>query len=171
MCNSTRTITTFCVNKRARAILSWLGRFHAFCRSAASVPARPHARAHAHARVHAHAHARHRRELGRIADGLNHSLTKQVLLIMPGMEVRTERRRQLSSIRRHLRQTRLGANMRPPRHMLLNAAWPERFVPPPGTRGIRATARPVPQDLPGEELCGLSRSVRADGETASAGWG
>jgi hypothetical protein len=24
--------------------------------------------------------------------------------------------------------------------------WPERWVPPPPTRGIRATARPVPQD-------------------------
>lgn len=36
--------------------------------------------------------------------------------------------------------------MRPPRHMLPNAPWPERLVPPPLTRGIRATARPVPHD-------------------------
>ena len=26
------------------------------------------------------------------------------------------------------------------------APWPDRWVPPPRTRGIRATARPVPQD-------------------------
>ena len=29
---------------------------------------------------------------------------------------------------------------------LPKAPWPERWVPPPLTRGIRATARPVPQD-------------------------
>ena len=46
----------------------------------------------------------------------------------------------------HLRQVLVGAKRRPPRHMLPNAAWPERWVPPPPTRGIRATARPVPQD-------------------------
>ncbi len=31
--------------------------------------------------------------------------------------------------------------------MLPNAPWPERPVPPPATRGIRATARPVPHDI------------------------
>ena len=30
--------------------------------------------------------------------------------------------------------------------MLPNAPWPARCVPPPGTRGIRETARPVPHD-------------------------
>merc|ERR1719282_1451591 len=40
----------------------------------------------------------------------------------------------------------VGQNMPPPRHMLPNAACPARWVPPPGTRGIRATARPVPHD-------------------------
>uniref|UniRef100_A0A0A9FGU4 60S ribosomal protein L4 n=1 Tax=Arundo donax TaxID=35708 RepID=A0A0A9FGU4_ARUDO len=30
--------------------------------------------------------------------------------------------------------------------MLPKAPWPARWVPPPGTRGIRDTARPVPQD-------------------------
>ena len=43
-------------------------------------------------------------------------------------------------------QVFVGANMRPPRHMLPKAPWPERWVPPPRTRGMRATARPVPQD-------------------------
>ena len=43
-------------------------------------------------------------------------------------------------------RTLVGANMRPPRHMLPKAPWPARWVPPPGTRGIRDTARPVPQD-------------------------
>jgi hypothetical protein len=33
--------------------------------------------------------------------------------------------------------------MRPERHMFPKAAWPARWVPPPETRGIRATARPV----------------------------
>ena len=46
----------------------------------------------------------------------------------------------------HRRQTFVGANIRPPRHMLPKAPWPARCVPPPGTRGIRDTARPVPQD-------------------------
>lgn len=36
--------------------------------------------------------------------------------------------------------------MRPPRHMFPKAPWPDLWVPPPRTRGIRATARPVPQD-------------------------
>merc|ERR1712231_23371 len=39
----------------------------------------------------------------------------------------------------------------PPRHILPKAAWPDRWVPPPRTRGIRATARPVPQDS--AEVC------------------
>mmetsp|Transcript_24762 Transcript_24762/g.34583 ORF Transcript_24762/g.34583 Transcript_24762/m.34583 type:complete len:203 (-) Transcript_24762:254-862(-) len=46
----------------------------------------------------------------------------------------------------HLRQMRVGANMRPLRHMFPKAAWPAREVPPPDTRGIRETARPVPHD-------------------------
>lgn len=50
------------------------------------------------------------------------------------------------TLRCHLRQVLVGANMRPPRHMLPNAPWPLRWVPPPRTRGIRATARPVPHD-------------------------
>ena len=50
------------------------------------------------------------------------------------------------TLRCHLRQTFVGANMRPERHMLPKAPWPERCVPPPWTRGIRDTARPVPQD-------------------------
>ena len=49
------------------------------------------------------------------------------------------------------RQIFVGAYMRPLRHMLPNAAWPERLVPLPATRGIRATARPVPQDM--AEVC------------------
>jgi hypothetical protein len=44
------------------------------------------------------------------------------------------------------RQVFVGANMRPPRHMFPKAPCPARCVPPPGTRGIRETARPVPQD-------------------------
>jgi hypothetical protein len=40
-------------------------------------------------------------------------------------------------------QTLVGANMRPDLHMLPKAACPARWVPPPETRGIRATARPV----------------------------
>ena len=36
--------------------------------------------------------------------------------------------------------------MRPPLHMLANAPLPDLFVPPPDTRGIRDTARPVPHD-------------------------
>mmetsp|Transcript_44779 Transcript_44779/g.126653 ORF Transcript_44779/g.126653 Transcript_44779/m.126653 type:complete len:200 (+) Transcript_44779:122-721(+) len=40
----------------------------------------------------------------------------------------------------------VGLNMPPPRAWLPKAAWPARWVPPPGTRGIRDTARPVPQD-------------------------
>ena len=43
----------------------------------------------------------------------------------------------------HFLQTLVGANIRPERHWLPNAAWPARWVPPPETRGIRATARPV----------------------------
>ena len=46
----------------------------------------------------------------------------------------------------HLRYTLVGANMCPPLHMLPNAPWPDLWVPPPRTRGIRATARPVPHD-------------------------
>ena len=49
------------------------------------------------------------------------------------------------------RQILVGAYMRPLRHMLPKAAWPERLVPLPATRGIRATARPVPQDM--AEVC------------------
>jgi len=40
----------------------------------------------------------------------------------------------------------VGEYMCPPRHMLPKAPWPARCVPPPGTRGIRDTARPVPHD-------------------------
>ncbi len=46
----------------------------------------------------------------------------------------------------HLRQVLVGANMWPPLHMLPKAPWPDLWVPPPRTRGIRATARPVPHD-------------------------
>merc|ERR1719389_1309235 len=46
----------------------------------------------------------------------------------------------------HRRHVFVGLNIPPPRHWLPNAPWPERCVPPPGTRGIRATARPVPHD-------------------------
>lgn len=42
----------------------------------------------------------------------------------------------------HFRQTLVGANIRPERHWLPKAACPARWVPPPDTRGIRATARP-----------------------------
>lgn len=42
--------------------------------------------------------------------------------------------------------TFVGENIRPPRHMFPKAPCPARCVPPPGTRGIRDTARPVPQD-------------------------
>merc|ERR550532_3908160 len=49
------------------------------------------------------------------------------------------------------RQVLLGLNIRPPRHMFPKAAAPDRWVPPPRTRGIRATARPVPQDS--AEVC------------------
>merc|ERR550532_3288662 len=49
------------------------------------------------------------------------------------------------------RQVLLGLNIRPPRHMFPKAAAPDREVPPPRTRGIRATARPVPQDS--AEVC------------------
>jgi len=51
----------------------------------------------------------------------------------------------------HRLQVLSGANILPPRHMLPKAAWPDRWVPPPRTRGIRATARPVPQDS--AEVC------------------
>merc|ERR1719396_182725 len=40
----------------------------------------------------------------------------------------------------------VGLNIPPPRHMLPKAPCPDRWVPPPGARGTRATARPVPQD-------------------------
>merc|ERR1719409_2688405 len=50
------------------------------------------------------------------------------------------------TFRCHLRHGLVGENIRPPRHMLPKAAWPERWVPPPWTRGIRETARPVPHD-------------------------
>ncbi|KAL2464007.1 60S ribosomal protein L4 [Forsythia ovata] len=46
----------------------------------------------------------------------------------------------------HRRQILVGANMRPPRHILSKAPCPARWVPPPRTRGVRDTARPVPQD-------------------------
>ena len=46
----------------------------------------------------------------------------------------------------HLRHCLVGPNMRPERHMLPNAPCPERCVPPPATRGMRETARPVPHD-------------------------
>merc|ERR1719427_2498095 len=46
----------------------------------------------------------------------------------------------------HLLQVLVGANMRPPRHMLPKAPWPDLWVPPPLTLGILATALPVPQD-------------------------
>lgn len=59
----------------------------------------------------------------------------------------TARRRTLRGTREcHLRNTLVGANMRPPRHIFPKAPCPDRCVPPPETRGIRATARPVPQD-------------------------
>ena len=45
--------------------------------------------------------------------------------------------------------------MRPPRHMLPKAPWPARWVPPPGTRGIRDTARPAP-GLGGGLVTGLA---------------
>mmetsp|Transcript_67848 Transcript_67848/g.167580 ORF Transcript_67848/g.167580 Transcript_67848/m.167580 type:complete len:274 (+) Transcript_67848:296-1117(+) len=47
----------------------------------------------------------------------------------------------------HFLHVLLGANMRPPRHMLPKAPWPERCVPPPAIRGIRDTARPVPHEM------------------------
>merc|ERR1719478_853815 len=50
------------------------------------------------------------------------------------------------TFRCHLRHGLVGENIRPPRHMLPKAAWPERWVPPPWTRGIRETARPVADD-------------------------
>merc|ERR1719502_2621376 len=50
------------------------------------------------------------------------------------------------TLRCHLRHVLVGENMRPPRHMLPNAPWPERCVPPPCTRGMRDTARPVPHE-------------------------
>ena len=50
------------------------------------------------------------------------------------------------TLRCHLRHVFVGANIRPPRHMLPKAPWPERWVPPPCTRGMRDTARPVPHD-------------------------
>jgi hypothetical protein len=46
----------------------------------------------------------------------------------------------------HLRQVLVGVNIRPPQHMFPKAPWPERWVPLPPTRGICATAWPVPQD-------------------------
>merc|ERR1712088_347114 len=51
----------------------------------------------------------------------------------------------------HLLHCLVGANMRPPLHMFPKAAWPDLWVPPPLTLGIRATARPVPQDS--AEVC------------------
>jgi len=50
------------------------------------------------------------------------------------------------TLRCHLLQVRVGANILPPRHMLPKAPCPARCVPPPGTLGIRATALPVPQE-------------------------
>mmetsp|Transcript_19336 Transcript_19336/g.61646 ORF Transcript_19336/g.61646 Transcript_19336/m.61646 type:complete len:200 (+) Transcript_19336:750-1349(+) len=52
----------------------------------------------------------------------------------------------------HLRHVLVGANMRPPRHMLPYAPWPERCVPPPCTRGMRDTARPVPHEDAAHDL-------------------
>ena len=46
----------------------------------------------------------------------------------------------------HLLHVLVGANIRPPLHMLPKAPCPDLWVPPPRTRGIRATARPVPHD-------------------------
>lgn len=46
----------------------------------------------------------------------------------------------------HLLQILMGANILPFLHMFPKAAWPDRLVPEPPTRGIRATARPVPHD-------------------------
>lgn len=46
----------------------------------------------------------------------------------------------------HLLHVFVGANIRPPRHMLPKAPWPDLWVPPPLTLGIRATALPVPHD-------------------------
>lgn len=43
-------------------------------------------------------------------------------------------------------QVLVGANIRPPLHMFPKAPWPDLWVPPPLTRGIRATALPVPHD-------------------------
>ena len=39
-----------------------------------------------------------------------------------------------------------GANILPLRHWLPKAPWPDLEVPEPPILGIRATARPVPQD-------------------------
>merc|ERR1719221_662976 len=50
------------------------------------------------------------------------------------------------TLRCHRRHVFVGQNMPPPRHMFPNAPCPDRWVPPPGARGTRATARPVPQD-------------------------
>ena len=41
---------------------------------------------------------------------------------------------------------RTGDYARISRELGEKAPWPARCVPPPGTRGIRDTARPVPQD-------------------------
>merc|ERR1719221_1681724 len=50
------------------------------------------------------------------------------------------------TLRCQRRHVLVGQNIPPPRHMLPKAPCPERWVPPPGARGTRATARPVPQD-------------------------
>lgn len=46
----------------------------------------------------------------------------------------------------HFRYVLVGANILPPRHMFPKAPCPLLLVPPPLTRGIRATALPVPHD-------------------------
>lgn len=80
------------------------------------------------------------------------SITCPLLITKAGTPVAATA--EAKAYRRWLTLTRLcqrrhglvGANMRPPLHMLPKAPWPERWVPPPRTRGIRATARPVPHD-------------------------
>merc|ERR1719440_666125 len=67
--------------------------------------------------------------------------------VLAASDVTTACRFSVTFTRRcHRRQVFVGQNMPPPRHMLPNAPCPDRWVPPPGTRGTRATARPVPQD-------------------------
>ena len=50
------------------------------------------------------------------------------------------------TLRCHRRHVFVGANIPPPRHMLPKAPAEPMCVPDPLIRGIRDTARPVPQD-------------------------